>query len=171
MQFRLTSFHKKSAFLDTAHSENSESGCLSYFIQFFVWFHIVCDRYASDHAHFTFLNLIWPLSLSWVFEIQTNGYTEKLSFVFILTKVAILLQRRRRRKMMMMINDDDDDYYGGSGGGGDAYCHAWFWWNFKMMIKKRVDCHTQLTHINMILYRTSSTIMNHECLHESHNFY
>ena len=80
MRFRLTSFHKKSAFSATAHSENSESGRLSYFIQFFVWFHIVCDRYASDHAHFTFFNLIWPLSLSWVFEIQTNGYTEKLSY-------------------------------------------------------------------------------------------
>ena len=83
MRFRLTSFHKKSAFSATAHSENSESGRLSYFIQFFVWFHIVCDRYASDHAHFTFFNLIWPLSLSWVFEIQTNGYTEKLSYLFI----------------------------------------------------------------------------------------
>ena len=81
MRFRLTSFHKKSAFSATAHSENSESGRLSYFIQFFVWFHIVCDRYASDHAHFTFFNLIWPLSLSWVFEIQTNGYTEKLSYI------------------------------------------------------------------------------------------
>ena len=81
MRFRLTSFHKKSAFSATAHSENSESGRLSYFIQFFVWFHIVCDRYASDHAHFTFFNLIWPLSLSWVFEIQTNGYTEKLSYL------------------------------------------------------------------------------------------
>ena len=79
MRFRLTSFHKKSAFSATAHSENSKSGRLSYFIQFFVWFHIVCDSYASDHAHFTFFNLIWPLSLSWVFEIQTNGYTEKLS--------------------------------------------------------------------------------------------
>ena len=54
MRFRLTSFHKKSAFSATAHSENSESGRLSYFIQFFVYFHIVCDKYASDHAHFTF---------------------------------------------------------------------------------------------------------------------
>ena len=34
MRFRLTSFHKKSAFSATAHSENSESGRLSYFIQF-----------------------------------------------------------------------------------------------------------------------------------------
>ena len=66
--------------LSNTHSENSEFGRLSYFIQSFVWFHIVCDRYASDHAHFTFFNLIWPLSLSWVFEIQTNGYTEKLSY-------------------------------------------------------------------------------------------
>ena len=54
MQFRLTSFHKESAFSATAHSENSESGRLSYFIQFFVWFHIVCDRYASNHAHLIF---------------------------------------------------------------------------------------------------------------------
>ena len=51
MRFRLTSFHKKSAFSATAHSENSESGRLSYFIQFFCM-------------------------ISWVFEIQTNGYTE-----------------------------------------------------------------------------------------------
>ena len=30
----------------------------------FVWFHIVCDRYTLDNAHFTYFNTIWPLSLS-----------------------------------------------------------------------------------------------------------
>ena len=89
MRFRLTSFHNKSAFPATAHSENSESGRSSFFIQFFVWFHIVCDRYASYHAHFTLFNLIWPLSLSWVFEIQTNGYTEKLSYLLILLDLTL----------------------------------------------------------------------------------
>ena len=54
--------------LSTAHSENSEIGHLSCFIEFFVWFHIVCDRYTSDYAHFTFSDTIWPLSLSWVWR-------------------------------------------------------------------------------------------------------
>ena len=40
------------------HSENSEFGRLSCFIQFFVLFNIVCDRYASDHVHFIFLTSI-----------------------------------------------------------------------------------------------------------------
>ena len=61
--------------LSTTYSENSEV-CP----QLFALFHIVCDRYASDHAHLTLFDLIWPLSLLWVFEIQTNGYTEKLSY-------------------------------------------------------------------------------------------
>ena len=34
------------------------------FPAFFVWFHIVCDRYTSDYANFTFSDTIWPLSLS-----------------------------------------------------------------------------------------------------------
>ena len=36
--------------------EISEFGCLSCFIDFFVWFHIVCDRCTSDYDHFTFSN-------------------------------------------------------------------------------------------------------------------
>ena len=40
--------------------------------------------YISFKQDFPFFNLIWPLSLSWVFEIQTNGYTEKLSYLFYL---------------------------------------------------------------------------------------
>ena len=44
--------------LQWAHSENSEIGHLSCFIEFFVWFHIVCDRYSSDYAHFTFSDTI-----------------------------------------------------------------------------------------------------------------
>ena len=103
MRFRLTSFHKKSAFSATAHSENSESGRLSYFIQFFVWFHIVCDRYASDHAHFTFFNLIWPLSLSWYFEIQTNGYTEKLSYTMQLDCAAQKIEDDLNKECMIDI--------------------------------------------------------------------
>ena len=37
---------------------------LSLFIDFFVWFHIVCDRYTLDNAQLTYFNPIWPLSLS-----------------------------------------------------------------------------------------------------------
>ena len=29
---------------------------------FFAWFHIVCDRYTSGYAHFTFSDTFWPLS-------------------------------------------------------------------------------------------------------------
>ena len=42
-------------------------------------FNLLYD-FTSDHAHFTFFDIIRPLSLSWVFGIQTNGYTEKLSY-------------------------------------------------------------------------------------------
>ena len=31
----------------TSHCKNTEVGCLSPFIEFFVGFHIVCDRYTS----------------------------------------------------------------------------------------------------------------------------
>ena len=34
--------------------EISEVGRLSCFIEFFVWFHNICDRYTSENAHFTF---------------------------------------------------------------------------------------------------------------------
>ena len=33
---------------------NPKKKRVSCFIEFFVWFHIVCDRYTSDYAHFTF---------------------------------------------------------------------------------------------------------------------
>ena len=39
-------------------------GRLSTLIEFFACFHIICDRYTSDYAHFTFSDTIWPLSLS-----------------------------------------------------------------------------------------------------------
>ena len=38
--------------------EISEVGRLSCFIEFFVCFHIVCDSYTSDYAHFTFSDTI-----------------------------------------------------------------------------------------------------------------
>ena len=45
----------------------TEVGRLSLFIEFFVGFHIVCDRYTLDNAHFTYFNTILPLSLSSTF--------------------------------------------------------------------------------------------------------
>ena len=45
----------------------TEVGRLSLFIESFVGFHIVCDRYTQDNAHFTYSNTIWPLSLSSTF--------------------------------------------------------------------------------------------------------
>ena len=48
--------------LSTAHSENTEIDCLSFFIEFSAWFHIVFDRYTPEYAHFTYFNPIWPLS-------------------------------------------------------------------------------------------------------------
>ena len=44
-RLRLRSFRP---FWTTAHSENSEIGHLSCFIEFFALFHIVSDRYTSD---------------------------------------------------------------------------------------------------------------------------
>ena len=38
--------------------EISEVGRLSCFIDFFAWFYIVCGRYTSDYAHFTFSDTI-----------------------------------------------------------------------------------------------------------------
>ena len=38
--------------------EITEIGCLSCFSEFCVRFHIVCDKYSSDYAHFTFSNTI-----------------------------------------------------------------------------------------------------------------
>ena len=44
--------------LSTAHSENTEIDRLSFFIEFSAWFHIVCDRYTPEYAHFTYFNPI-----------------------------------------------------------------------------------------------------------------
>ena len=52
---------------------------LSCFIDFFVWFHIVCDRYTSDYAHFTFSDTIWPLSLSSDFGTRSCTHTDTAS--------------------------------------------------------------------------------------------
>ena len=38
----------------SASPKNSEFARLSIFIEFFALFHIVCDRYSSEYAHFTF---------------------------------------------------------------------------------------------------------------------
>ena len=55
-------------------------GCLSFFIDLFVWFHIVCDRYTSDYAHFTFSDTIWPLLLSPDFGTQMITLAETASY-------------------------------------------------------------------------------------------
>ena len=48
--------------ISTGHQwEISEAGRLSCFIDFFVWFYIVCDRYTSDYGHFIFSDIIWLL--------------------------------------------------------------------------------------------------------------
>ena len=59
--------------------EISEVCRLSCFIDFFVWFHIVCDRYTSDYAHFTFSDTIWPLSLSSDFGTRSCTHTDTAS--------------------------------------------------------------------------------------------
>ena len=59
--------------------EISEVGHLSCFIDFFVWFHIVCDRYTLDYVHFTFSDTIWPLSLSSDFGTRSCTHTDTAS--------------------------------------------------------------------------------------------
>ena len=59
--------------------EISEFGRLSCFSDFFVWFHIVCDRYTSYYAHFTFSDTIWPLSLSSDFGTRSCTHTDTAS--------------------------------------------------------------------------------------------
>ena len=59
----------------------TEVGRLSLFIEFFVGFHIVCDRYTLDNAHFTYFNTIWPLSLSSGFGSEVYPWPENLSYV------------------------------------------------------------------------------------------
>ena len=58
----------------------TEVGRLSLFIEFFVGFHIVCDRYTLDNAHFTYFNTIWPLSLSSGFGSEVYPWPENLSY-------------------------------------------------------------------------------------------
>ena len=59
----------------------TEVGRLSLFIEFFVGFHIVCDRYTLDNAHFTYFNTIWPLSLSSGFGSEVYPWPENLSYL------------------------------------------------------------------------------------------
>ena len=59
--------------------EISEFGRLSCFSDFFVLFHIVCDRYTSYYAHFTFSDTIWPLSLSSDFGTRSCTHTDTAS--------------------------------------------------------------------------------------------
>ena len=59
----------------------TEVGRLSLFIEFFVGFHIVCDRYTLEYAHFTYFNTIWPLSLSSGFGSEVYPWPENLSYV------------------------------------------------------------------------------------------
>ena len=59
----------------------TDVGRLSLFIEFFVGFHIVCDRYTPDNAQFTFFNTIWPLSLSSGFGSEVYPWSESLSYV------------------------------------------------------------------------------------------
>ena len=48
--------------------EANEISCLSCFIEFFVWFHIVCDihQIIFISLFLTVSDTIWPFSLSWV---------------------------------------------------------------------------------------------------------
>ena len=67
-------------------SENTEIDCLSFFIEFFAWFHIVCDRYTPEYAHFTYFNPIWPLSK---YEFRRNRswpHPDTVSYVLIVKK-------------------------------------------------------------------------------------
>ena len=67
--------------------EISEVGRLSCFCEFFAWSHIVCDRYTSDNAHFTFSYTIWPLSLS------SNFCTRNSLFSCVLTRVRLFIRQ------------------------------------------------------------------------------
>ena len=60
----------------------TEVGRLSLFIEFFVGFHIVCDRYTLDNAHFTYFNTIWPLSLSSTFGTAFITGSHIVSYTF-----------------------------------------------------------------------------------------
>ena len=47
---------------------------------FFARFHIVCDRYTSDYAHFTFSDTTWPLLLSSNFGTQMITLAETATY-------------------------------------------------------------------------------------------
>ena len=51
------------------------------FTEFFVWFHIVYDRYTLEYAHFTYFNTIWPLSLSSNFGTAFITLAHSLSYM------------------------------------------------------------------------------------------
>ena len=78
--------------------EISEVGRLSCFIEFFVWFHIVCNRYTSDYAHFTFSDTIWPLLLPPNFGTQISTLAETVSYKSAMdvkwTIISILIKKK-----------------------------------------------------------------------------
>ena len=55
----------------------------------FAWFHIVCGRYTSDYAYFTFSDTIWPLLLSPDFGTQMITLAEiatyERSYIYLTT--------------------------------------------------------------------------------------
>ena len=68
---------------------------LSLFIDFFVGFHIVCDRYTLEYAHFTYFNTIWPLSLSSGFGSEVYPWPENLSYVIVFVILFFLAVNMR----------------------------------------------------------------------------
>ena len=60
--------------------EITEIECLSCFGDFFVRFHIVCDRYTSDYDQITFSDTIWPLLLSPDFGTQMITLAETATY-------------------------------------------------------------------------------------------
>ena len=78
-----------------AYPEYPEIGRLSCFSDFFVRFHIVCDRYTSDYAHFTFSDTIWPLLLSPNFGTQMITLTETASYQFFVLGTLLSVEYTR----------------------------------------------------------------------------
>ena len=60
--------------------EISEVGRLSCFIEFFVWFHIVCDRYTSDYDQITFFTINVQRHHIFTIGHWTLGDLEKIAF-------------------------------------------------------------------------------------------
>ena len=75
-KMRLHSFDRFWTISTENQWETTEIGRLSCFSEFFVRFHILCDRYTSDYAHFTFSDTIWPLFLSPNFGTQMKPLAE-----------------------------------------------------------------------------------------------